>query len=64
MVVNVIQKRGFAGDIDRDKEEETRVFYRRYGLWPGQASDDLIHEARSAGLLEHVRVERHDGSTV
>lgn len=64
VVVNYIQKAGFAGDVDRDKEEETREFYRRYGIWPGQASDGVIAEARDAGLLQHVVVKRHDGSVV
>lgn len=64
VVVNEIQKRGFAGDVDRDKEEEAREFFRRYGIWPGQASDGVIAEARDAGLLQHVRVRRADGSVV
>lgn len=53
-VVNYIQKVGFAGDVDRDRERETREFFQRYGVWPGQASPALIEEARAAGMLEHV----------
>lgn len=64
VVVNYIQKVGFAGDIDRDKEAETRDFFTRYGMWPGQASDDLIAEARGDGMLRNVKVKRPDGSTV
>lgn len=53
-VVNYIQKVGFAGDVDRDRERETREFFQRYGMWPGQASPELIEQARSEGMLEHV----------
>ena len=56
VVVNYIQKVGFAGDIERDKEAETRAFYSRYGMWPGQASPELLAEARREGMLEHVVV--------
>ena len=53
-VVNYIQKVGFAGDVDRDRERETREFFQRYGMWPGQASPELLEEARAEGMLEHV----------
>lgn len=56
VVVNYIQKVGFAGDVERDKEHETRAFYARYGMWPGQASKELIEEARADGMLEHVTI--------
>lgn len=54
VVVNYIQRVGFAGDIERDKEAETRAFYSKYGMWPGQASPELIAQARADGMLEHV----------
>lgn len=54
VVVNYIQKVGFAGDVERDKEAEVRAFYSRYGMWPGQASKALVDEARADGMLEHV----------
>jgi len=54
VVVNYIQRVGFAGDVERDKEAETRAFYSRYGMWPGQASAELVEQARSEGMLEHV----------
>lgn len=54
----------FAGDVERDREHETREFYSRYGMWPGQAPADLIAQARREGLLEHVTVKRDDGRTV
>jgi hypothetical protein len=56
VVVNYIQRVGFAGDVDRDKERETREFYSRYGMWPGQASPELIEQARAEGMLEHVTI--------
>ena len=64
VLVNYIQRVGFAGDVERDREHETREFYSRYGMWPGQAPDDLIAQARREGLLEHVTVKRDDGRTV
>lgn len=63
VLTSYIQRVGFAGDMERDKEGETREFYSRYGMWPGQASDELIDEARREGMLEHVTVKRSDGST-
>ncbi|MDO9407452.1 hypothetical protein [Patulibacter sp.] len=54
VVVNYIQRVGFAGDVERDKEAEVRAFYSRYGMWPGQASPELLAQARSEGMLEHV----------
>jgi hypothetical protein len=54
VVTNYIQRVGFAGDVERDKESEAREFLHRYGIWPGQASPDLIAQARSEGMLEHV----------
>lgn len=54
VVVNYIQRVGFAGDVDRDKEAETRAFFSKYGMWPGQASPELLAQARAEGMLEHV----------
>lgn len=56
VVVNYIQRVGFAGDIERDREAETRAFYSKYGMWPGQASQELLAQARAEGMLEHVVV--------
>lgn len=56
VVVNYIQRVGFAGDVDRDKEAESRAFFTKYGLWPGQASPELLTQARAEGMLEHVVV--------
>jgi hypothetical protein len=61
VVVNYIQRVGFAGDVERDKEAETRAFYSRYGMWPGQASQALIEEARRDGMLEHVVIPPREG---
>jgi hypothetical protein len=54
VIVNYIQRVGFAGDVERDREAEVRAFYTRYGMWPGQASQALVEEARREGMLEHV----------
>jgi hypothetical protein len=54
VVTNYIQRVGFAGDVERDKEHEAREFLHRYGMWPGQASPELVAQARREGMLEHV----------
>lgn len=56
VLVNYIQKVGFAGDVDRHKESESREFMQRYGVWPTQASPELLEQARHEGMLEHVTV--------
>lgn len=62
VLVNEIQRIGFAGDVDRHKESEAREFLERYGMWPGQASPELIAQARSEGMLEHVVLPPRPGA--
>jgi hypothetical protein len=57
VMVNYIQRVGFAGDVERTKEAEVREFFQRYGMWPGQASPELLEQARQDGMLEHVTVK-------
>ncbi|WP_157260946.1 hypothetical protein [Patulibacter minatonensis] len=63
VLVNYIQRVGFAGDVDRHKESESREFLERYGMWPGQASPELIAQARRDGMLEHVVLPKRPGAT-
>jgi hypothetical protein len=51
VLVNYIQKKGFAGDVDRSKEAQARDFFNEYGMWPDQAPRELVEEAKASGLL-------------
>lgn len=50
-LVNHIQRKGFAGDVDRSKEAQARDFFNEYGMWPDQAPRELVDEAKESGML-------------
>lgn len=53
VVSNRIHKIGLKGDVDRDRENEARAFFDRYGVWPDEADAEQLRAARRDGLLPH-----------
>nr|WP_246852032.1 hypothetical protein [Patulibacter sp. SYSU D01012] len=45
IVSNRIHKMGLQGEKDRDREMDARVFFERYGVWPDEASPELLARA-------------------
>ena len=36
LLLNVLHRVGVSGDLERDREEEARVFLDEHGYWPGE----------------------------
>ncbi|WP_026911839.1 hypothetical protein [Patulibacter minatonensis] len=49
VVSNKIHRMGLRGERDRDDELGARTFMQKYGVWPDEASEDLLDEAERAG---------------
>ncbi|MGX6449910.1 hypothetical protein ACVU7I_17885, partial [Patulibacter sp. S7RM1-6] len=45
IVSNRIHKMGLQGEKDRDREMDARAFLERYGVWPDEASPELLARA-------------------
>ncbi|WP_210491484.1 hypothetical protein [Patulibacter sp. SYSU D01012] len=58
VVSNRIHKIGLKGDVDRDRENEARAFFDRYGVWPDEADPEQLAAARHDGLLPHGLASR------
>ncbi len=49
VVSNRLHAAGVKGEQDRDHERDAREFLARYGVWPDEASDDLLRRAEAEG---------------
>lgn len=52
VVSNRIHRMGLKGEQDRDDEMGAREFMQKYGVWPDEASDEILDRAESAGDIE------------
>lgn len=52
VVSNRLHAAGVQGEQDRDHEREAREFLERYGVWPDQASDELLARAEAEGTWQ------------
>lgn len=51
VVSNRIHRMGLQGEKDRDDEMDARAFLDKYGVWPDEASDEIVDRAERAGDL-------------
>lgn len=51
VVSNRIHRMGLQGEKDRDAEMDARAFLDKYGVWPDEASDEILDRAERAGDL-------------
>jgi hypothetical protein len=49
VVSNRIHRMGLQGEKDRDDEMDARAFLDKYGVWPDEASDEILDRAERAG---------------
>jgi hypothetical protein len=49
VVSNRIHRMGLQGEKDRDDEMDARAFLDTYGVWPDEASDEILDRAERAG---------------
>jgi hypothetical protein len=49
VVSNRLHAAGVKGEQDRDQERDARAFLERYGVWPDEASDDVLRRAEAEG---------------
>jgi hypothetical protein len=49
VVSNRIHRMGLQGEKDRDDEMDARAFLDKYGVWPDEASDEVLDRAERAG---------------
>jgi hypothetical protein len=49
VVSNRIHRMGLQGEKDRDDEIDARAFLDKYGVWPDEASDEVLDRAERAG---------------
>jgi hypothetical protein len=49
VVSNRIHRMGLQGEKDRDDEMDARAFLDKYGVWPDEASDEILDQAERAG---------------
>ncbi|MDO9407191.1 hypothetical protein [Patulibacter sp.] len=52
VVSNRIHQMGIKGEKDRDDEMGARHFMERYGVWPDEASEEVLDRAERAGDIE------------
>jgi hypothetical protein len=52
VVSNRIHQMGIRGEKDRDDEMGARQFMERYGVWPDEASEQILDRAERAGDIE------------
>lgn len=52
VVSNRIHQMGIKGERDRDDEVGARQFMERYGVWPDEASEEILEQAERAGHIE------------
>jgi hypothetical protein len=52
VVSNRIHKMGLAGEKDRDDEMLARNFMDRYGVWPDEASPEILDQAERDGYID------------
>ncbi|CAB4924512.1 unannotated protein [freshwater metagenome] len=52
VVSNRIHQMGLKGEKDRDDEMGARQFMERYGVWPDEASEEVLDRAERAGDIE------------
>jgi hypothetical protein len=57
VVSNRIHRMGLRGERDRDDEMSARAFMQKYGVWPDEASDDVLDRAELDGDI-HPRGPR------
>lgn len=50
-VSNRLHRIGLKGEQERNEELDQRAFLERYGVWPDEASPELLAEARRDGVL-------------
>lgn len=54
VVSNRLHAAGVQGEQDRDHEREARDFLERYGVWPDEASEDLLRRAEAEGAWQRA----------
>lgn len=52
VVSNRIHQMGIRGERDRDDEMGAREFLQKYGVWPDEASEEVLDRAERAGDIE------------
>ena len=52
VVSNRIHRMGLRGEQDRDDELGAREFMQKYGVWPDEASEEVLDRAERAGDIE------------
>lgn len=52
VVSNRIHVMGLKGEKDRDEEMGARAFLEKYGVWPDEASEDVLDRAEREGDIE------------
>jgi hypothetical protein len=60
VVSNRIHRMGLQGEKDRDDEMDARAFLDKYGVWPDEASDEVLERAEREGDIAprpHVATE-------
>ncbi|MDX8153517.1 hypothetical protein SK069_18100 [Patulibacter brassicae] len=50
-VSNRLHRIGLKGEQERDQESDQRAFLARYGVWPDEASPEVLAQARRDGVL-------------
>ncbi|WP_320672673.1 hypothetical protein [Patulibacter defluvii] len=50
-VSNRLHRIGLKGEQERNEELDARAFLDRYGVWPDEASPEILAEARRDGML-------------
>jgi hypothetical protein len=51
VVSNRIHRMGLKGERDRDAEVDARAFLDRYGVWPDEASPEILAQAERDGAI-------------
>lgn len=52
VISNRIHQMGLRSEKDRDMEMGARAFYAKYGVWPDEASEELLDRAEREGDIE------------